>query len=114
MNRSSKTHTTIYLSGIEFRISATESEEYIQKLAVFVNRRIDDMQKQFPSVSISDSALLALFNLANDYHELKDSYDKLESRIGLLRENRTRMEYDREREAPMKRPFEREKVKVTD
>ena len=112
MNRSDKTHTTIYLSGIEFRLKASESEEYLQKLAVFVNRRIEETQRQFPSISMSDSALLAMFSLANDYHVLKDSYDKLESRIGILRENRTR--FEREREAPVKRPFERETVKTTD
>ena len=111
MTKAGKTHTTVYLSGIEFRISATESEEYLQKLAVFVNKRIEEMQRQFPSISISDGALLAMFNLANDYHILKDSYDKLESRIGILRENRTRLEHERARsEVPVKRPFDREKV----
>lgn len=100
-----KTHTTVYLSGIEFRISATESEEYLQKLAVFVNKRIDETQRQFPSISLSDSTLLAMFNLANDYHILKDSYDELEGRINTLRESRTRLEHERARAAvPVKRP----------
>ena len=103
-----KTHTTIYLSGMEFRITVPESEEYMQKLAVFVNKRIDDTHRRYPSLSSGECALFAMFDLANDYHNLTDAYNRLESNISTIRESRTRLEHERTRTAaPVKRPFEK-------
>ena len=100
-----KTRTTVYLSGQEFRLSSERREEYLQKLSVFVNKRISEVQEVNSTLSTYECALLAMYRLADEYHENKEAYDKLESRIDNLRTGRTR-ERTPAVEAPVKRPFE--------
>jgi cell division protein ZapA len=98
----SKTRTTVYLAGQEFRLSSERSEEHLQKLAVFINKRINDVQAANSTLSTFECALLAMYKLADEYHESKEAYDKLESRIDNLRTGKVR----EKAEAPVKRPFE--------
>ena len=42
-----KNKTTVYLGGTEFKLKISESEEYIQGLAAYVNSQIASVQNQY-------------------------------------------------------------------
>ena len=102
----SNTRTSVYLSGVEFRLKSDKTDDHMQKMAIFVNRRLLAMEEKCPEYSTSDCALLAMLQLADEYHDLMDSYKRLEGNNLDLRTNRAR-EPVVKRE-PVKRPFEME------
>ncbi len=98
-----KTKLTLEIGGQTFRLSGSDSEEYMRRLATMVNRRIEDVQAQYPQLSASKCALLAMLNLEDEMQKLRAEYDSLDQKISQLRDVRT--------PAPVKRPFERTDVK---
>lgn len=98
-----KTRITVEIGGQEFRISGNESEGYIRRLAAVVNRRIADVQSQYPQLSSTKCVLLAMLNLEDEMQKLRAEYDALDQKISQLREM-PRVA------APVKRPFERERT----
>ena len=99
-----KTRITVEIGGQDFRISGCESEEYIRRLAAVVNRRIADVQSQYPQMSTNKCVLLAMLNLEDEAQKLKADYDALDKKIAQLR--------DMPRSSvPVKRPFERAETK---
>jgi len=101
-----KTHITVNIGGQNFRLTADESESYIRQLAGYVNDKIDEVQRAYPTLSTGNCVLLAALNLADEMHKLKEDYDALDSRISELR--------DMPRQSmPVKRPFETGKTLQT-
>ena len=94
--------TVIRINGQEFKLAGDESPEYMTGLADSVNSRIIEVQKQYPMLSSGNCALLAMLNMADELHKLRDDYDALDKRIAQLRE----MPRASSPSAPVKRPFE--------
>ena len=99
-----KTRTTVTLAGQQFRLSATESEEYIQNIAAYVNKKIEESQAAYPGLGTSSCVLLAALDLADELQKLKEDYKALDSRIDQLRN--LPKEETVEPKRPAKRPFE--------
>jgi len=94
-----KTHVTINIAGQELRLSCDESESYIKGLAKYVNDKMDEVQRAYPTLSTANCMLLASINMADEYHKLREDYEALDSRISELRDMPRQS-------APVKRPFE--------
>ncbi|MDR0841526.1 MAG: cell division protein ZapA [Christensenellaceae bacterium] len=99
MDQTEKTHVTVHIGGQEFRLSAEENEAYICRIAEYVNTKIDELQRAYPTLSTGNCALLAALNISDELHKLREDYDALDSRISQLREMPRMV-------TPVKRPFE--------
>lgn len=94
-----KNRITVYIAGQELRLAADDSEEYIRRIAGYVNDKVDEVQGQYPNLSTANCLILAALNLSDELHKLQEDYDALDSRISELR--------DMPRQSsPVKRPFE--------
>lgn len=80
---SSKNYTEVLIGGKVFTLSGYESETYLQKVATYLNHKIeecvnsDDYRKQSAETR---NTLLAL-NIADDYYKAKKQGDSLETNI---------------------------------
>ena len=45
-----KTRTSVVLAGQEFKLTGTESEEYIKQLSDYVNGKINEIQRTYPKL----------------------------------------------------------------
>lgn len=97
-----KNTTVVHIASQEFRLSGNESEEYMQKLAIFVDKRIADVNKVYPELSTTRAAIMAAMNIADDMMKLRASYAELEGRILHMREERMGTAVP----TPVKHPFE--------
>jgi cell division protein ZapA len=95
-----KTRTVVHVAGMELKLSGSESEDYMQMLAKYVDRKFDEIQSTYPNLSTVNCLVLASLNVADELHRLRAEYDALDSRIAQLRE------LPRQNVAPVKRPFE--------
>ncbi len=103
-----KTRTVVRVAGQELKLAGFESEEYIQKLASYVNSKVDEIAKMYPTLSVGNCVLLASLNMADELHKSKEDYEALDSRIKQLSGMRSNVST----QVPVKRPFETKKAET--
>ncbi|MBQ9832328.1 MAG: cell division protein ZapA [Clostridia bacterium] len=104
-----KNRTVVRVAGQEFKLAGFESEEYMQQLAAYVNKKVEEIAKMYPSLSTSNCVILASLNMADELNKAKEDYEALDLRINQLRDMPRSTA-----SVPVKRPFETkqpEKVK---
>lgn len=89
---SAKTDTEVIINGKVFTLSGYESEEYLQKVASYINNKIAEYNKVdgFKRQSSDTQNVLMQLNIADDYFKAKKQIDLLEEEI----QNREKDMYD--------------------
>ena len=80
---SSKIDTEVIVGGKVFTISGFESEEYLQKVATYLNGKFNEFNKEdgFRRLTLDYQNLLLQFNIADDYFKAKNQISLLEDEL---------------------------------
>lgn len=80
---SSKNNTEVIIGGKVFTLSGYESEEYLQKVATYINNKLAEFNREdsFRRQSVEVRANLMYLNIADDYFKAKKLADTLESEV---------------------------------
>lgn len=80
---SSKTDTEVIIGGKVFTLSGYESEEYLQKVASYINNKITEYNKNesFKRLTLDMQNVLLQLNIADDYFKAKKQINILEEDI---------------------------------
>jgi len=80
---SSKTDTEVIIGGKVFTLSGYESEEYLQKVASYINNKINEYNKveSFRRRPLDTQAVLLQLNIADDYFKAKKQISVLEEEL---------------------------------
>ena len=78
-----KTNAEVIIGGKVYTLSGYEGEEYLQKVAIYINNKINELDaveafRRFPS---DMKATLIHLNIADDYFKAKSYIEKLEKEI---------------------------------
>ena len=89
---STKTDTEVIIAGKVFTLSGYESEEYLQKVASYINNKVAEYNKvdSFRRQSIDTQNVLMQLNIADDYFKAKNQISRLEEEI----QNKEKEMYD--------------------
>lgn len=82
---SEKTSAEVIIGGKVYTLSGYEGEEYLQRVAAYINNKINEFDsiegyRRFPS---DMKATLMQLNIADDYFKAKNQVEKLEREIEL-------------------------------
>jgi len=80
---SSKTDTEVIIAGKVFTLSGYESEEYLQKVASYINNKANEYGKldSFRRQPLDTQAVLLQLNIADDYFKAKKQISVLEEEL---------------------------------
>lgn len=80
---SSKTDTEVIIGGKVFTLSGYESEEYLQKVASYINNKLNEYNKveSFRRQPMDTQGVLLQLNIADDYFKAKRQISELEEDI---------------------------------
>lgn len=81
-----KTKTMVKIAGREYTIRAYESEEYIHKVAIYVNRKMESVDKSQSGLSTSMVAVLTAINLGDEVLKLQLEVEALQNQIKELQD----------------------------
>ena len=83
MAPSSKTDTEVIIGGKVFTLSGYESEEYLQKVASYINNKVNEYSKldNFRRQPIDTQGVLLQLNIADDYFKAKKQISDLEEEL---------------------------------
>ena len=78
-----KTNVQVLIGGKIFTLSGYESEEYLQKVAAYINGKLNEMKEteNFSKQPYDIQATLTELNIADDYFKAKKQLDILETVI---------------------------------
>ena len=78
-----KTDTEVIIGGKVFTLSGYESEEYLQKVAMYINNKMAEYNRQdgFKRLPIDTQNVLLQLNIADDYFKAKKQIETLEEEI---------------------------------
>ena len=82
----------VLIGGKVYTLSGYESEEYLQKIALYINNKMDEMDQipNYRRLSMDMQKTLLELNMADDYHKAKKQIEMLEADI----EEKDKTEYD--------------------
>ncbi|MGN0160495.1 MAG: cell division protein ZapA [Lachnospiraceae bacterium] len=80
---SSINNTEVIIGGKVFTLSGYESEEYLQKVATFINNKINECKTSdnFKRLPVDTQAVMIHLNVADEYFKIKKQADILEQEI---------------------------------
>lgn len=80
---SAKTDTEVIIGGKVFTLSGYESEEYLQKVASYINNKMSEYAKvdSFKRQPLDTQNVLLQLNIADDYFKAKKQIGLLEEEI---------------------------------
>ena len=80
---SSKTDTEVIIGGKVFTLSGYESEEYLQKVASYINNKMNEYSKvdSFKRQPLDTQSVLLQLNVADDYFKAKKQISVLEEEL---------------------------------
>ncbi|MBO6015327.1 MAG: cell division protein ZapA [Lachnospiraceae bacterium] len=78
-----KTDTEVIIGGKVFTLSGYESEEYLQKVALYINSKIQEYSKidAFRRQSLDTQSVLMQLNIADDLFKAKKQIENLQEEI---------------------------------
>lgn len=79
----SKTDTEVIIGGKVFTLSGYESEEYLQKVASYINNKVIEYNKidSFKRQPMDTQAVLLQLNIADDFFKAKKQISTLEEEL---------------------------------
>ena len=79
----SKTDTEVIIGGKVFTLSGYEGEEYLQKVASYINNKIAEYNKLdgFKRQPVDTQNVLLQLNIADDYFKLKKQIELMEEQL---------------------------------
>ncbi|MDD3222056.1 MAG: cell division protein ZapA [Clostridia bacterium] len=82
----------VLIGGKVYTLSGYESEEYLQKIALYINNKMDEMNQipNYRRLGMDMQKTLLELNMADDYHKAKKQVEVLEGDI----EEKDKTEYD--------------------
>ena len=82
----------VLIGGKVYTLSGYESEEYLQKIALYINNKMDEMDQipNYRRLTMDMQKTLLELNMADDYHKAKKQSEMLEADI----EEKDKTEYD--------------------
>jgi len=79
-----KTRTIVNICGKEYVMAGFESEEYIHRVAIYVDRKMSELKSQYVSLNLSTLAVLTAVNIADDLLKLQDKHEILNGEFAQL------------------------------
>ena len=89
---SAKTETEVMIGGKVFTLSGNESEEYLQRVAIYINNKLAEYNKieSYRKQSVDSKNVLLQLNIADDYFKAKKQISLLEEEL----QNKEKEMYD--------------------
>ena len=76
---------TVFINGIEYNLKGDEQEEYLHKVASYVDKKVKNILENNSKLSTSSAAILSALNVADDMLKVKDQNADLSKQVGELK-----------------------------
>ncbi|MBQ9757955.1 MAG: cell division protein ZapA [Clostridia bacterium] len=86
-----KNKVKVLIDGAEYTLVTAETAEYVQRVAVRVDKKIKDIKRENPQLTNVMIAMLAAINLSDEYIKLEDATDNLRKQVSDYANNESKI-----------------------
>ncbi len=86
-----KNKVKVLIRGTEYTLVSPEEPEYVQRVAVLADKKLNEIYETSPRLSTALAAMLTAINLADDYIKLDDAADDLRVQIAEYLKNEEKL-----------------------
>ena len=94
---STRNKVELRIAGKDYTVVGTEPEEYIQKVGLYIDRKMNDIMKINNKLSTSMAAVLTAINVADDYFKCRENEENLKKDLQHAREELKALKEERKR-----------------
>ncbi len=76
-----RTTTKVKIGGVEYTISSTADEEYVMKIAYYVDKKLEELSRNDKRLSTAMASVLTCVNVADDYFRARDDAEALRGEL---------------------------------
>jgi cell division protein ZapA len=76
-----KNRVEVRIAGKDYRIKGVESDEYLQRIGLYVDKKMNEIMKRNNKLSTSMVAVLTALNVADDYMKTRESEQNLKKEL---------------------------------
>lgn len=87
----------IKIAGKDYTVVGAESEEYIQRVGLYIDRKMVEIMRANSKLSTSMAAVLAAINVADDYFKSHESEAGLKKELKMLAEENEALKSEKKR-----------------
>lgn len=81
-----KIKTVVRICGSDYTLMGTESEEYMQKVCLYVDKKMRSIAVN-PHLNNVQVAVLSAINMSDDYHKIKDLQEETSAELKKYKED---------------------------
>lgn len=92
-----KSNAEVIIDGKVYTLSGYESEEYMHKVASFINKKLEELantMEGYNHYSMDQKALLLELNLADEYFKSKERVEQLEEDLEEFKKGQAEMKHE--------------------
>ncbi|MCM0650607.1 cell division protein ZapA [Clostridium swellfunianum] len=78
----------VTINGMEYNLKGSESEEYLHKVARHVDKKIQEILKSNPKLSISSASVLTAINAADEMFKCDTAFEEQQREIDKLNDEK--------------------------
>jgi len=82
-----QTRTTVKIRGREYIMKGSEPEEYIHRVAIYVDRKMEEIEQANSNLSTTMLAILTALNIADELLKERERVSELEKENQRLKES---------------------------
>lgn len=82
---------SVTINGQEYNLKGNENEEYLHKVAAYIDEKIHSIMKSNSSLSISSAVVLTALNAADEMFKIKNEYNNVIDKITVVKKNENEM-----------------------
>ena len=92
-----KSNAEVIIGGKVYTLSGYESEEYMQKVASFINKKLEELaanMEGYNHLSMEQKALLMELHLTDEYFQSKQRVEQLEEDLEAFKKGQAEMKHE--------------------
>ena len=92
-----KNKVEVKIAGKDYTIVGIESEEYIQRVGLYIDRKMNEVMRANNKLSTSMAAVLTAMNVADDYFKCHENESLLKKELKKLHEELSELKDEKKR-----------------
>ncbi len=86
-----KNKVKVLINNAEYTLVTAEPDEYVQRVAVKVDKKLKEIKKENPQLTNVMAAMLTAINLSDEYIKLEDTADNLRKQVADYAKNEMKL-----------------------
>ncbi len=86
-----KNKVKVLINGAEYTLVSAEPAEYVQRVAIRVDRKLSEIKSENPQLTNVMAAMLTAINFSDEYIKLEDSSDNLRKQVAAYAKNESKL-----------------------